>query len=390
MGRPKKRPEPFRWWEGGRYRSRQFDTQQDLDTFKSELRRRRQLGPLAPSVIDSKLTLIEFFEHEWWPRYAMHSLGEDTRRRYLEIWGKHLARRLGPYRLDQIDSLLIEDVRDELAKAGVGVQTQIKALMLLQGVLKRAKRRKLIAENPLNDVAKPKQPPRKPVRPLSPVTVESIRAHMLTMWASEKRGPGRSQAELEWWRHRNATMVSLLAYGGLRPKEMREAVWGDINGERLEVRDSKRNRLREVDLLATLAGDLREWRMRCGRPGDSDLIVSTYDGDEWRRYDWNNWRARVYHVAAEKAGVTDDLDPYRLRHSFVSLLLWAGEDPVYVADQAGHSLRTQSTHYAGVMRELRGKPRVPADEAIRQAREGSATAKSGVATSKTNAFSGTK
>jgi hypothetical protein len=61
-------------------------------------------------------------------------------------------------------------------------------------------------------------------------------------------------------------------------------------------------------------------------------------------------------------------EPYRLRSSFVSLQLWAGEDLPYVAEQAGHSVATLARHYAGVLRELRGKPRVPAAEAIREAR----------------------
>jgi hypothetical protein len=41
----------------------------------------------------------------------------------------------------------------------------------------------------------------------------------------------------------------------------------------------------------------------------------------------------------------------------------------YVAEQAGHSIATLARHYAGTLRELETKPRVPAAEAIRQARE---------------------
>jgi integrase len=73
--------------------------------------------------------------------------------------------------------------------------------------------------------------------------------------------------------------------------------------------------------------------------------------------------------AAIAAGVTGDLRPYRLRASFVSLLLWSGEDLAYIAEQAGHSVATLARHYAGVMREMKGQPRVPAADAIRLARE---------------------
>ena len=61
--------------------------------------------------------------------------------------------------------------------------------------------------------------------------------------------------------------------------------------------------------------------------------------------------------------------PYRLRGSFVSLLLWAGEDLTYVAEPAGHSVATLALYYAGVIKELHGQPKMPAAEAIRVARE---------------------
>jgi hypothetical protein len=107
----------------------------------------------------------------------------------------------------------------------------------------------------------------------------------------------------------------------------------------------------------------------CGRPGDKQLIVPTVDADEWQRHDWQNWRRRVWRPAAIAAGLTGDLRPYRLRGSFVSLLLWEGRSLTYVAEQAGHSVATPAKHYAGVIRELEEQERVPAAEAIRQARE---------------------
>lgn len=79
--------------------------------------------------------------------------------------------------------------------------------------------------------------------------------------------------------------------------------------------------------------------------------------------------APVWRPAAIAAGVTGDLRPYRLRGSFVSLLLWEGRSLTYVAEQAGHSVATLARHYAGVIKELEDQPRVPTAEAIRHARE---------------------
>lgn len=42
---------------------------------------------------------------------------------------------------------------------------------------------------------------------------------------------------------------------------------------------------------------------------------------------------------------------------------------MYVAEQAGHSIATLARHYAAVIKELKGQPKVPAAEAIKRARE---------------------
>ncbi len=361
-----------KWRESGRgtpWHSRTFERSGDADAFELEIKRRRQLGSLAPSVLQSRMTLAEFVEEDWWPRYAIPNLAEDTRRRYLEIWGCHMLPRMGSYEVRQITPMLVEDLRDQLVRSRVPPPTVAKTLMLLQGILRHAVVRGMLPMNPAQAVKKPRQAPSEAPQPLSPLMVERIRAHMLGAWSSEGRGAGRSADDLRWWRERNSTMLSLLAYAGLRPSEDRGLRWGDVRGRTLHVVATKTGRVRAVELLGPLAQDLAEWRLMCGRPGGGELIVPTTDGDEWRRYDWQNWRRRVWRPAAMAAGVTGDLRPYRLRGSFVSLLLWEGMALTEVAEQAGHSVATLARYYAGVIKELKGLPRVPAAEAIRQARE---------------------
>ena len=116
--------------------------------------------------------------------------------------------------------------------------------MLLQGILRRAVVRGLIPANPVQLVAKPKQAPTITPQPLAPLTVERIRAQL---------------------RPRDAMIVSLLAYAGLRPSEDRGGRWASIHGRTLHVTASKTGRGRDVDLLAPLAQDLAEWRLASGR-----------------------------------------------------------------------------------------------------------------------------
>jgi len=337
-----------RWREGGRQRTRLFSKKGDAQAFELDVKRRRQLGPLAAGVIQSRVTLAEFVRDEWWPHYPIPNLKESTRRRYLEVWGAHLLPRLGDYQLREITPALAEDMCAQFRASRVGVQTQRKAVMLLQGILRRAVVRGLIPTNPVSAIDKPRQPPTKRPQPLAPLTVETIRAGMSL---------------------RDATLTSLLAYGGLRPDEATAARWDDLGADILHVHASKTEKDRVIDLLAPLAQDLREWRIAQGRPSDGALIFPRQGGKEWRLHHWQNWRRRIYQPAAVKAGVTGDMRAYRLRGSFVSLLLWEGRSLTYVAEQAGHSVATLARHYAGVLRELESQPKQPAADVIRTARE---------------------
>lgn len=235
--------------------------------------------------------------------------------------------------------MLVEDLRAQFDAQSVGIQTQRKALMLLQGILRRAVVRGLIPANPVSVVNKPRQPPTRRPEPLVPETVERIRAQLT---------------------QRDATTVSVLAYVGLRPEEATSARWRDLSGRSLHVHASKTERARTIKLLAPLAQDLAEWRLASGRPPPSELISPTHDGDEWKLHDRQNWRRRVYQPAAKAAGVTGDLRVYRLRGSFVSLLLWEGRSLAAVAEQAGHTLpRSPSTMPACSKSSRRGRAHRP-------------------------------
>jgi integrase len=75
----------------------------------------------------------------------------------------------------------------------------------------------------------------------------------------------------------------------------------------------------------------------------------------------------VFQSAAKAAGL-EGIRPYDLRGSFCSLLLAAGVNLAEIADEAGNSVEVLSSSYLGVIKELRGKPQVDAEDAIRGAR----------------------
>ena len=345
----------------------------------------------------------------------MPNLAPNTLRSYASLWDAHVLPRLGGFPLRELTPELISRYRTDLAAAGVGEASIRKTLAILQGALERAVEWRRLPTNPARPVRKPSQERQRAVRPLPPDRVEAIRARLLSA--------GRLG---------DATLVSVLAYAGLRPAEVLALTWGThprpddprrarARGGRGE--DDEDRSLSTVRLLGPLAADLAEWRMGLGRPADDRLVFAMRDGRAWTDDAWRNWRRRVFATTAasvelagarDRKGLTqaqlakqlnvepriiaawetgrgetgrpaelpagrivelrqllglDEVRPYDLRHSAASLLLWEGMSVVEVARQLGHSPTMTLSTYAHVIDELEGGEHCSAEAEIRQARE---------------------
>src|SRR5215211_7003402 len=341
-----------RYREGGRHRSRVFDRKADAEDFQAEVRRRKRLGTLTHLHAGDQL--LADFGLEWWRLHARPNLQESTLRRYSYMWDRHVLPHLGRYRLREITPEIVAGYRADLSDTGLGDASTRKAMFLLQGVLGLAVLHGAIAYNPVKAVRKPRQVSRT-VRPLAPQTVEAIRRQLS---------------------FRDATLVSVLAYAGLRPGEAFALRWSSVRKRTLLIEGSvsygrekstKTNATRSVRLLAPLKQDLAEWRLACGRLGEDALIFARPDGDPWRHDDYRNWRKRAFMPAAKAAGLNAPR-PYDLRHSFVSLLINEGVSIVEVARQAGHSPEECLRTYAHTFEEFDPADRQPAETVIAAAR----------------------
>jgi integrase len=339
---------------GSREHVRSFDRHEDAVRFETDMRRRKQLGELVESET-GRQTLDEW-AREWFRTCARPNLAGHTLVYYARAWDKHVLPRLGQYELRRISPSVIAEFADELRREGVGDATVRKVLSLVQGVLGRAVVLGRIRTNPVVPIRKPVQGRRHAVRPLTPAKVEQLRRLMPT--------------------DQDATVVSVLAYAGLRPGEALALTWADI-GERTilverslalgEVKETKTRTTRSVRLLAPLGKELKTLRMQRGRPGDEELIFPRPDGEPWRDTDWRNWRRRVFQPAAEAARL-EAIRPYDLRHSFVSLLIAERRSIVDVARQAGHSPSMALNTYGHVFDELEDAKPASAEQLIRAAR----------------------
>ncbi len=353
--RPDTKKWEVRWRENGRHRSRSFTRKPDAERFAVRVHSARELG----GVLDldrGKETVAEFIER-WWQQYALVELEENTRKSYAQTWEKHLRMRIGGYRLRDVTPAVIHGVKAELLKE-VGAPTVRKALALLSGMFRCAVAWDRVDRNPVADVPMPAAVRSRHVRVVAPVRVEAMRSELLAQGLE-----------------RDAAIVSVLAYAGLRPQELRALRWSDV-GERTllveraaagsSIKGTKTERIRSVRLLEPLREDLRRWRD--ASPSQSELIFPTTRGTVWTDYDWRNWRKRTFKPLAELIGLASSR-PYDLRHSFASLLIHEGVSAVEVARQLGNSVAVALDTYAHVFEELDPAVRMPATAAIQAARE---------------------
>ena len=343
--------------EQGHNRAKVLGRKRDAEAFDAEVRRMKRTRSLG-QLDAGRQTLAEFGE-EWWKLHAAPNLAPTTQETYASMWDTHVLPRIGHLELRDLDAAGVQRFRADLEAAGVGPASVRKTLLLLGGVLERAVEWGRLAANPAASVRKPSPARRRAVTPLTPSAVEQLRNHLLTAG-----------------RIRDATLISVLAYAGLRPGEALALTWGHVGRRALlidgavqlgEVSATKTGRMRSVALLGPLADDLAEWWQESGRPADDALVFPAADGRPWSRASWQNWRRRVYAAAAADLGLPTTR-PYDLRHSFVSLLIHEGRSVVEVAQQAGHAPTMTLSTYAHVFAEFGSDDRVPAEEQIRRAR----------------------
>ena len=244
------------------------------------------------------------------------------------------------------------------AAHGVGPSVVHKGLMIVSGMFTCAVRWEYVDRNPLDSIKIPVPGRAHHVRVSAPVTVEAMRRNLL-----------------EHDRLRDAVLVSVLAYAGLRPAEARALRWGDIRertilveraADATSIKSTKTRKIRSVRLLAPLADDLARWRSRCDPIGPEQLVFPGAQGGLWTKDGWDNWRNRVFKPTADRIGASRR--PYDLRHTFASLHIASGGTVVEIAAQLGHDPALTLGTYAHLFEEFDFGSRPDPAEAIEEAR----------------------
>ena len=344
-----------RWREGNRNRAKVLGRRSDAVAFDAEVRRRARAGELG--MLDAGRERLDEFAAEWMRAYGKPNLAPRTVKSYADAWDLHVSPRIGGLRLREVTVEACQRFAADMEAAGVGASTRRRVLMVLSSVLQRGVEWGRIPANPVRLIRKPTAKRERVVRPLAPMTVETMRRDLI-----------------DRKRERDAVLLCVLAYAGVRPSEALALRFGDVGERTLLVERSlgpdgslkrtKTGQIRSVRLLTPLREDLVAWRED---KAAIELVFPTRAGTAWDEYDWRNWRKRIYVPAAKAAGIASTR-PYDLRHSAASLWLHEGRTIIEVATWMGHSGQMALSTYLHVMSDL-GDERISAEDAIRRARE---------------------
>jgi integrase len=142
-------------------------------------------------------------------------------------------------------------------------------------------------------------------------------------------------------------------FSGLRVAELLGLAWGeiDLRGSVIRVRhqmsrQGERRRLktaaatRDVVLMSGLGRELRLMRLASPFSSDEDLVFCATSG---KTIGHRNIASRGLEQAAARAGLSG-VTFHVLRHTFASILIAEGHDPVFVSRQLGHASPAITLH----------------------------------------------
>ncbi len=347
----------------GQPRSETYSRKADADRRDLEIKLAKEHGGPLREVRRSGQTFEEFAA-EWVELDARPRLQKKTLDTYAGFLDRHLIPGIGSEAIAHIDPERVLRFRAALAAGGVPGYTSARTLKLLRQILGFAVQLGRIPYNPA-DVLRgrgqlPSQARKRDVRPLSPDEIETIRSALLARRSTHGQ--------------RDAALVSLMGYAGLRPQEALGLAWRNVDSDFLRVefaakdgtlgktKTSERRTVRP--LVRFLIEDLETWRNASDDPPPDGLVFPREGGEPWKEQDWNNWR-RVWRSVAPQGTV-----PYDLRHGHASLLVREGWDVVRVARRMGHSPTETHRTYAHVFDQYEDTPAVSTDALIESARAG--------------------
>jgi integrase len=294
--------------------------------------------PTAPVERRGAEPTFHEFASEWFEANR-HGWAERTVSDYRWALSYHLLPHFAEYRLTAITVEEVDRYRAVKLREGKLAPAQLnKTLKRLSQILEVAEEYGHIVRNPASSKRR-----RAKVSKVQRSWVEPEQALALLDGASAYMRP----------------VVATLLGAGLRVSEAVALDWQDINLATGTIRVGRAKTdagsFREVDLPGGLVDELAEWKMRgadmlaeweAQHPGQGAPVFLSAHAGRIRRQSAANV-ARRLKTAIRGANrrlreqgieeISERVTPHSLRRTFASLRAAAGDDPVYIAEQLGHT-----------------------------------------------------
>lgn len=181
-----------------------------------------------------------------------------------------------------------------------------------------------------------KVPPKRPVHLDSAISIEAL-----------LRAAEEMDQELRFRLSDRLAIVATLVFAGPRASELCHLPWRDVNLAvgRIEIGRSKTQAgFREIRMKPILHGILTAHKVNAERTGPDDLVFPTANGGP---RDARGLLSQVLRPVVKRADeslisrgevpLPKGLTTQKLRHTFASILICLGEDPISVMTQIGHT-----------------------------------------------------
>lgn len=269
----------------------------------------------APTPVNDHALTVADWVVKWFELYSRQWV-LDTVANRKSLFDKWVLPTIGNEPVATLTRKRVLEMRASILELGASNYTANNCVKELSAALGAAVQNELLEHNPCKGVTRLPTPPAE-TKALSPDQVEAVRRWMPTS--------------------RDRLMVSLIAYGGIRPGELRALRWGDIGerviriqraAQRQEIATTKTRKPRAVPICDALLDDINEH----GRGAPDQLVCP---GSRGGVLVWRNWFRRVWQPACKKAGI--DARAYDLRHTFATVALAEGAAITDVQSAMGHA-----------------------------------------------------
>jgi integrase len=323
----------IRWYDGdGREHQKTYKgvTREEANKLERELLAERDRGERPPDVRHAPI--FKAFAEQW-VEESRSGWKASTLSQYHQVLKSQLLPAFGDLRVSQVTEPRVRQALTLWHDGGLGARRINLVLLVLKTILKTARKRRWLREDPLADV-KLLEEPRTEIDPLSP---DEIAAFL--------------DACPAWWR----PYFAVAFWTGARPNELAALKWGDVDGAstRFRIRAGRYrgvesapktpDSVRDVDMLPPVVEAFRAQkaqqaavRLKAGQGAAEPGQDYVFTGPEGGLLNPNDIRDHAWYTTLKKAELRRRT-MYQTRHSFASNALAAGEPPSWVAAQLGHA-----------------------------------------------------